>query len=298
MRNRTGFAGIARAFALRIAGWLFDWQERKPRRQSELARPEIVAGQLWSRRERVSLDARSVIHRLAFASSILSAAVCATAAAADSVCYGSPANGRIEGAVRLPANGKNFRAYSRLGVTLGRTYTHTHVADAITGAYATLARSAPAKTFVYGETGFANGGRFKPHKTHQNGLSVDFMVPMVDANGRSVPLPGSAANRYGYDIEFDAKARYRVDAKHTLRIDFEAMAEHLYALHQAAEASGAPIDRVIFEPAYLPKLFATRRGAFLRRTIKFTRGKVWWRHDEHYHVDFATVCGEMSFFCH
>jgi penicillin-insensitive murein DD-endopeptidase len=205
--------------------------------------------------------------------------------AAQSVCHGTPAHGRIEHAVPLPENAGNFRAYSRAGVALGRTYTHTRVVDAITDAYAALARSAPDKIFVYGETGFEKGGPFKPHRTHQNGLSVDFMVPVVDAKGRSVPLPGRAANRYGYDIEFDANARYR-----DLRIDFEAMGEHLYALDRAGRRSGAPIDRVIFEPAFLPKLFATRRGPFLRDRIAFVRGKVWWRHDEHYHVDFAVPC--------
>lgn len=209
----------------------------------------------------------------------------ASANAADSVCYGTPASGRIDRAMQLPASGKNFRTYSRVGVSLGRTYTHARVTDAITGAYAALARSAPAKTFVYGETGFAKGGPFKPHKTHQNGLSVDFMVPVVDAKGRSVPLPGNAANRYGYDIEFDANARYR-----DLRIDFGALAEHLYALDQAGRSSGARIGRVIFEPAYLSKLFATRRGPYLRKNISFVRGKVWWRHDEHYHVDFMAHC--------
>jgi penicillin-insensitive murein DD-endopeptidase len=214
--------------------------------------------------------------------------------AADSICYGSPANGRIENAERLPRKGSNFRAYSHAGVALGRTYAHKRVVRAIHSAYADVARTMPTKTFVYGETGFAEGGRFKPHKTHQNGLSVDFMVPVIDANGRSIPLPGSMANRYGYDIEFDAQAWYRIDAKQVFRIDFDAMAEHLYALDRAASSSGAPIERVIFEPAYLPKLFATKRGAYLRSRIRFVRGKVWWRHDEHYHVDFSMKCRSLS----
>jgi penicillin-insensitive murein endopeptidase len=210
--------------------------------------------------------------------------------AADSVCYGTPAKGRIAHATQLPNSGKNFQAYSRLGITLGRTYAHARVVRAVRDAYAQVATAAPGKTFVYGESGFERGGPFKPHKTHQNGLSVDFFVPVLDDKGRSVPLPGAARNRYGYDIEFDANARYRIDAKRTLRIDFDAMAEHLYALDRAAKAAGAPIDRVIFEPNYLPKLFATKRGAYLRRHVEFVRGKVWWRHDEHYHVDFSVKC--------
>jgi penicillin-insensitive murein DD-endopeptidase len=209
--------------------------------------------------------------------------------AADSVCFGVPAKGRIERAVPLPLSGENFRAYSAAGVSRGRTYTHARVMAAVSGAYALLAQRAPAKTFVYGEAGFAKGGPFKPHRTHQNGLSVDFMVPVLDAKGRSVPLPTQAANRYGYDIEFNANARYR-----DLRIDFEALGEHLHALDQAGRRSGAPIARVIFEPAFLPQLFATTRGGYLRQRIEFTRGKVWWRHDEHYHVDFVVACRPLS----
>lgn len=205
--------------------------------------------------------------------------------AADSICYGKPESGRIERAVKLPASGKNFRAYSRLGVALGRTYTHSKVERATAEAYAALARDSSTKTYVYGEAGLAAGGPFEPHKTHQNGLSVDFMVPVMDGRGRSVPLPTSAANRFGYDIEFTGDARHK-----NLTIDFEAMADHLYALDRAARRSGVPINRVIFEPAFLQKLFATKRGPYLRRNLKFTRGKVWWRHDEHYHVDFAASC--------
>ena len=231
---------------------------------------------------------RIVVYRLALAGSILLALMCAAVSAADSVCHGTPANGRIEYAVRLPRGGENFRAYGNAGVELGRTYAHARVARAVESAYAQVAVSMPNKTFVYGETGFARGGPFKPHKTHQNGLSVDFMVPVVDAKGRSVPLPTHAGNRYGYDIEFDADARYR-----DLRIDFEALGEHLYALDQAGRRSSARISRVIFEPAFLPKLFATRRGPYLRDRITFVRGKVWWRHDEHYHVDFVAECSPL-----
>ena len=73
-------------------------------------------------------------------------------------------------------------------------------------------------------------------------------------------------------------------------IDFEALAEHLYQLHLAAKAGGTGIALVIFDPPYLPKLFATTRGPFLQQNIKFMRGAAWVRHDEHYHVDFALAC--------
>ena len=47
----------------------------------------------------------------------------------------------------------------------------------------------PDTVYKYTETGFENGGKFRPHKTHQNGLSVDFMTPVKNKNNESVHLP-------------------------------------------------------------------------------------------------------------
>jgi penicillin-insensitive murein endopeptidase len=188
----------------------------------------------------------------------------------------------------LPRAGKNFSAYSVVGVALGRTYVHAKVADIVLAAYHALERSAQGKTFIYGETGWSAGGRIRPHRTHRNGLSVDFMVPVIDDSGRTAVLPAGAGNRFGYDIDFDADAKYE-----NLSIDFDAIAEHLYQLDLAAKARGAGIALVIFDPPYLPRLLRTPRGAHLRANIHFLQGRAWIRHDEHYHVDFATACNPL-----
>jgi penicillin-insensitive murein endopeptidase len=203
---------------------------------------------------------------------------------ADSVCYGTTDRGRLERGAQLPEAGANFRSYAPLGAMLGRTYVHSTVRDAIVDAYAALAASHPDLTFVYGETGFAGGGRFRPHKTHQNGLSVDFMVPVRHA-GASVRLPRTAFNQYGYALEFDDAGRYD-----DYTIDFAAIGEHLYALHGAARRHGVGIRRVIFEVPLQKRLFATARGAWLRERLAFSTRPAWVRHDEHYHVDFDVPC--------
>lgn len=206
--------------------------------------------------------------------------ICAT-----SICYGTPSNGRLEGGVQLAKSGPNFEPYSSLGVAAGRTYVHSKVANVISDAYAVLARSKPELKYVYGESGWKDGGRIKPHRTHQNGLAVDFMVPARDAGGKSVALPSSVWNKFGYDIEFDSKGRFE-----ELSIDFEAIAEHLYALHFAAKAKGVGLRRVIFDPVFLPRLYKTRRGEFIKNNISFMKAQAWIRHDEHYHVDFVVSC--------
>lgn len=205
----------------------------------------------------------------------------ATGMAAESTCYGTVSKGRLENAVALPRKGANFSAYSSLAATLGRTYVHSKVAEVVVATYTALENAAPGKVFVYGETGWAAGGQFRPHRTHQNGLSIDFMVPVTDRSGKSVPLPSSLGNKWGYDFEFDGNARF---GEYT--IDFEALAEHLYQLRTTAKARGVGIALVLLDPSFLPKLFATPRGRYLKQNLPFMRGKSWWRHDEHYHVDF------------
>ncbi|MYN07416.1 penicillin-insensitive murein endopeptidase [Pseudoduganella aquatica] len=207
------------------------------------------------------------------------------AGAVESECHGRTASGRVERSVPLPVRGENFSAYSTLAASAGRTYVHSTVGRVVGQAYAALAASRPATHYVYGETGLKNGGPFNPHKTHQNGTSVDFFVPVLDAEGKSALLPSTPLNRYGYDIEFDAQARYG-----DYRIDFPAMAEHLYQLRLAALAQKTDLALVIFDPRYLPQLLATPRGPYLRRHLRFMQDTPWVRHDEHYHVDFAIAC--------
>lgn len=152
-------------------------------------------------------------------------------------------------------------------------------------AYERLATEMPDRVFVYGETGWNDGGQFKPHKTHRNGLSVDFMVPVLDESGASVELPSSILNKWGYDLEFDSNGRLD-----DLKIDFDAIAEHIYQLDIAAKRSGIGIWRVIFDPQLQPQLRNSPRWPYLEQNVRFSTNRSWVRHDEHYHVDFDVPC--------
>jgi penicillin-insensitive murein endopeptidase len=213
----------------------------------------------------------------------------ATASASASVCYGTVAAGRLEGGAQLPAHGTNYVPYSSLGVSLGRTYVHQAVRDIVVDAYAAAAASTPKTRFMYGETGLETGGQFNPHRTHQSGLSVDFMVPVIDGSGRSVLLPTNTLNKFGYDLEFDSSG-----ALGDLRIDFEAMAEHLYQLAEAAKKHNVNIEKVIFQKELVTLLLRTKRGSYLRDKVSFMKATPWIRHDEHYHVDFYLPCRALA----
>ena len=214
---------------------------------------------------------------------------CSFSAHAGSICYGTTTNGRLEGGVQLPLNGPNFESYSALAATLGRTYVHSKVKQIMVDAYALLENTSPGKVFKYAETGFKQGGQFKPHKTHRNGLSVDFMLPVVNQKGESVHLPTHPFNKWGYAIEFDQKGHYK-----QYNIDYEAMASHLVALHKAATKNGAGLWRVIFDPGLQPYLLNTRHGSYLKENIRFSKKRSWVRHDEHYHIDFQVPCKPLG----
>ena len=235
-----------------------------------------------------ALDRAAWLGRVVRGAAILAVALSGHAApvlAAESQCHGTVSRGRIQDSVKLPADGQNFSAYSAVGVVAGRTHVHSKVAAILLAAYGELAKSRPSTVYVYGETGWPSGGRLRPHRTHQNGLSVDFFVPVRNAAGQSVPLPTGVTNKLGYDIDFDQAGKY---GEYT--IDFPALAEHLYQLHRAAQARGVGVSLVIIDPAYLPRLFDTERGPHLRKALPFMKGKPWVRHDEHYHVDFSVPC--------
>lgn len=206
----------------------------------------------------------------------------------QSVCYGTTSEGALEHGVKLPAKGRNFVGYSFVARAAGRTYVHSDVRDIVVAAYAYLEQEQPEKVYKYAETGLKQGGEFKPHKTHRNGLSVDFMTPVIDDQHRSVHLPTHPLNKFGYNIEFDHQNQFD-----GLRIDFEALAAHLVALDKHAKQAGATLWRVIFAPELQPELLATQYGDYLKQNLSFSTKRSWVRHDEHYHVDFAIPCKAM-----
>jgi len=208
--------------------------------------------------------------------------------AEESTCYGTTSNGRLEQGVRLPTSGPNFTSYGTLPELAGRTYVHSKVRDVIVAAYRSLEAEQLGKVFKYAETGFEEGGQFRPHKTHRNGLSVDSMLPVINDSGESIHLPTNVLNRYGYDIDFDSTGRYE-----EYRIDFDALGAHIVALDKAAQAQGVGIWRVVFDPGLQPYLYKTRYGDYIKKHIEIPEKRSWVRHDEHYHVDFIVDCKPM-----
>lgn len=161
---------------------------------------------------------------------------------------------------------------------------HGSVRNAVLASYASVAKRRPELRYLYAEGSWPWGGRIWPHRTHANGTSLDFHVPVRTGDGKISELPASVFNRLGYSITFDNAGR-----SGDLQIDFEAMALHLAALDRAARENGISISRVIFDSQLQRRLFATEAGSQLSSRMSF-KGEAWVRHDQHYHVDFDLPC--------
>ncbi|MFK8101922.1 MAG: penicillin-insensitive murein endopeptidase [Saprospiraceae bacterium] len=196
-----------------------------------------------------------------------------------SISHGTVGNGWLENGKRIPFEGENYTSYSFLGYLLGRTFAHERVKQTLLDAYDICKTTCPSIYFVLGETGKCKGGKFLPHRTHQNGLSVDCMSPLQ--KGAQHYRTHHVFNLWGYGLEFDSQGKTP-----TYEIDYETMAQHLLALKKAAAKNGLRIQKVIFDPVIRPQLFKTSVGAQIRN-LPYTKNRVTVRHDDHYHVDFA-----------
>ena len=179
----------------------------------------------------------------------------------------------------------NFQTYSRFLSAIGRTHVHEKVRDVILHSYKILEKTQQNVTFTYGETGWANGGNFWPHRTHRNGLCVDFMVPVLEITPPNNPSVMFLwlFNGWGYNIRFDSLGR-----NSSYSINFKAIIEHLYSLQIACQLYSLRIKQVIFDLDLLKLLKESDKHNKLK-AIPFANFKAWFPHDSHYHVEFEII---------
>jgi len=211
------------------------------------------------------------------------------------------ADGELQGTRSLPPFGKGYRVYSLLGNALGRQYAHHRVIESLVGASKRVHESTGSVTEI-AEIGWRDGGRFRPHATHRDGLSVDIITPMRDIETlQPVRLGTSVWNLFGYcwhidddthqlsgmawDVSSDKGPSVcpNIDFESTKEVDFETLAVLLEELDAEARSRGGKIRYVIVDPSFVEPLADT--GVRLS-----TRS--WIEHDDHIHVEFSFPVSE------
>ena len=199
---------------------------------------------------------------------------------------GTVSNGELVNGKLIPFKGNNYAYFSEESYLAGRAFLNDKVLNTLLSSYSNLESTLPSKLFYVMECANAHGGKLAPHRTHQNGTSVDFMTPLLK-DGK----PYSALDTLGvnhYLLGFDNDGKYINDK--SISIDFNLVAEHILELQSEAELNGLSIKKVIFNTNLKDELFATPNGEKLKSSgiyvVQKLSSLINSLHDDHYHIDF------------
>lgn len=206
-----------------------------------------------------------------------------------SVSSGTVSNGSLKNGKLFPFKGPNFIYFDSTSYLSKHAFTNERVHQTVLSTYKEFETMLPHFEFGLMECSNEHGGKIWPHRTHQNGLSVDFMSPLLKKGISSTDF-----NTIGlphYLMDFDENGVYTEDT--TYSIDFNLMAKHLLELNSQAKKNGLKIEKVILKISLKDNLFATEYGKKLKASgIYFAThlsDLIDSLHDDHYHVDFTFV---------
>jgi len=199
---------------------------------------------------------------------------------------GKVSSGSLENGKLVPFKGTNFTYFDEESYLAGRAFTSHKVKNTLLNAYKKMEDLAPNRHFYLMEMSNQKGGKLFPHRTHQNGLSVDFMMPKLK---NKEPYYGlDSLGKEHYMLSFTDKGEYSEDT--TVIIDFDLMALHILQINEAAKKEGLKINKVIVKIEYKEHLFATPNGKKLKSSgiyiVKGLTPIINYLHDDHYHIDF------------
>lgn len=204
----------------------------------------------------------------------------------QSISHGIVSDGKSENGHVVPFFGINFQYFDADSYLASRAFTNEKILHIILDSYKELEHQSPERFFYLMELSNKDGGKIYPHRTHQNGLSADFMIPKLKDGQPYYGLDTLGKNHYFLD--FNENGQYVQDT--TISVDFDLIAKHLLILHEKAVSNGYKISKVIIKLEYKEKLFATPNGKLLlKRGIYFAKNLTSLInniHDDHYHVDF------------
>ena len=205
---------------------------------------------------------------------------------APSRSIGSVSNGKLKNGHIVPFSGKNFHYFDTTSYLANRGFTHEKVLQTVLDTYETLDSLLPGRHFCIMECSHQHGGKLIPHRTHQNGLSVDFMMPKLKDSKPYYKLDDLGAEHYL--LTFNENGKYSKDP--SVELDFNTIALHILELQASAKRNGIGIEKVIINTGLKDELYATDHGKVLKQSgIYLTQNLsplINALHDDHFHVDF------------
>jgi penicillin-insensitive murein endopeptidase len=179
-----------------------------------------------------------------------------------STSIGTPGDGRLEGGVPLPMQGKGFRFNDRR--SSDARYATAEVIAAIMRAARVVDTALPGSELVVNDISLPQGGPIDHHGSHRVGRDADILFYMLGDDGGPTPSVGAPLDPDGVGFDFkdlsvgEDDVRVRLDAQRTwlfvaallddpgAEVQRIFVAEHLRSMLLAeAERSGA--DKAIVQ---------------------------------------------------
>jgi penicillin-insensitive murein DD-endopeptidase len=200
------------------------------------------------------------------------------------VSKGSMVNGKL-----IPYSGTNFQYFADNSYLMGRAFVNSSLRNTLIESYHAMYSYYPEHLFYIMESSHKCGGKLDPHKTHQNGLSVDFMMPLTK-NGKEYQGLDTIGVDHYY-LNFDNEGSYVEDS--SIKINFDIVAKHILELEKKARLNGLRISKVILKIELKDELYASKYGSELLRSgiyvVRSLTPIINLLHDEHYHIDFEPL---------
>lgn len=204
----------------------------------------------------------------------------------QSESIGSVSKGELKNGKIIPFYGANYKYFDRDSYLASRAFTSDVVKEIILDTYKTLHTEYPQRKFFLMELSNQEGGKIYPHRTHQNGLSADFMMPKIKKGEPDYSL--DTLGKRHYFLDFNDDGEYVKDT--SVRIDFDLIAKHILLLNETASKHDYSIEKVIIKIEYKDNLFNTPNGKKLQKSgiyvVKNLSPLINSIHDDHYHIDF------------
>jgi len=177
----------------------------------------------------------------------------------SSISHGSVSNGSLEHGKLIPYYGSNYSYFDTTSYFSGRAFLHEDVLAFTLKAYKNL-ENVSNRFYRIMECSNQMGGKLWPHQTHQNGTSIDFMMPLTKDYKPYYNLDEIGLRHYW--LSCDDNGKYSEDK--SVEIDFEAIAQHILLLNEAANEKGWKIKKVIIKIELKDELYATPSGKKLK----------------------------------
>ncbi|TNE82188.1 MAG: hypothetical protein EP332_01475 [Bacteroidetes bacterium] len=206
-----------------------------------------------------------------------------------SISKGTEGKGSLVNGKLFPFSGRNFRYFDTGSYLAGRAFCHDRVVKAMLGTYKQLESKESNRVYRVMECSHEQGGKLFPHRTHQNGLSVDLMIPLK-RNGK--PYFGlDDKGKAHYFLDFDQQGRWEKDT--AIQVDFDLLCSYILAIHSNAAKHGLKVKKVILNTFLHDELFQTKNGFRLKESRIYFAQKLSKEinalHDDHIHVDFEPI---------